>query len=196
MPKLLLAALALLFATPMVGAAAERPTRVVLYTMTDPITGTLRPGFTVVARTSGSCWTGSLSSARPDAWRCTADDEIRDPCFAAALDARIVYCPKRSDPRSLLAIALTKPLLLPYGNHGAASTSGTPTSLRLAGGVRCTFVTGAVGVVGGLRINYGCSDGRMLLGEVDRSSSRWRIYAMPRGGAGDVALVDIDTATF
>jgi hypothetical protein len=122
--------------------------------------------------------------------------EIHNPCYAAALDARSVYCPGVSDPRRLQEIALTKPLSLVQGNRGAASASGTPTLLGLARGVRCTFLTGATGVVGGLRINYGCSDGRMLLGEVDRSSSRWRIYAMPRDGAGDVTLVDIDTATF
>ena len=179
-----------------VATAAERPTRVVLYTVADPITGKLRPGFTVAERSRGSCWTGSIGSARPDAWRCMVANEIHDPCFAPAMNATTVYCPIARSRKALLAIALTKPLPLEQGNHGTPSASGTPTSLTLAGGVTCSFITGATGVVGGMRINYGCSDGRMLLGEVDRSSPRWRIYAMRRAASSDVTLVDVESATF
>jgi hypothetical protein len=68
--------------------------------------------------------------------------------------------------------------------------------LLLAGGVSCGFKTGATGVVAGMRISYGYSDGRMLLGEVDRSSPRWRIYAMRRGSTADVTLVDVETAVY
>jgi hypothetical protein len=196
MVKVLLAALFLVAALPAIGSAAERPTRVVLYTVTDPITGRLRAGYSVAAKVSGSCWTGSLTASRPDAWRCMAGHEIHDPCFAPAANASVVYCPDFRAPKHLLAMALTKPLPLEQGNHGAPSASRTPTQLTLAGGVTCSFTSGATGVVGGMRINYGCSDGRMLLGEVDRSSPRWRIYAIPRGDSSDVTLVNVETAIY
>jgi len=193
----LLAALVLLAVSrPATAAAAERATRVILYTVTDPISGKLRPGYIVSSKTSGSCWTGSLSARRPDAWRCMVANEIHDPCFAPAMDTHVVYCPDYRNRKSVLAIALTKPLPVQYANQGTPTSSGIPTRLALSDGISCTFITGATGVVGGMRINYGCSDGRVLLGQVDRSSPRWRIYAMRRGGSSDVTLVEIETATY
>ncbi len=112
------------------------------------------------------------------------------------MNAKSVYCPLSKNQKALLAIVLTKPLPLEQGNHGTPGASATPTTLILVGGTTCGFATGATGVVGGMRINYGCSDGRWLLGEVDRSSPRWRIYAIPRADSADVILVDIETAIF
>jgi hypothetical protein len=196
MVKPLLSAFLLVSGTTTMSSAAEPPTRVVLYTVTEPLSGKLRPGYSVTKKLSGSCWTGSLSSARPDAWRCMVGNEIHDPCYAPAANASVVYCPDYRQSKHLIAILLTKPLPVELGNHGTPNLSGTPTYLILAAGVECNFITGATGVVGGMRINYGCSDGRMLLGEVNRSWARWRIYAMPRGASSDVTLVDVETAIY
>jgi hypothetical protein len=176
--------------------AEPAATRVVMYTVADPASGTLRPGYTLVAHERGACWTGSISAQRPDAWRCMTGNEIHDPCFAPTAETRVVYCPQSGGSKRLIAIALTKPL--PHGARNAAPTgaSGPPTTIVLRGGVTCGYITGATGVVAGMRINYGCSDGRELLGDPDRRSPVWHIFAQPPKGAGNPRLVDIDTAIF
>jgi hypothetical protein len=105
----LLGLLVLTTAAPAIGSAAERPTRVVPYTATDAITGRLRSGYSVVSKASGSCWIGSLSATRPEAWRCMVGTRIRDPCFAPATNAHVVYHPGFPNRKRQLAIALTKP---------------------------------------------------------------------------------------
>jgi hypothetical protein len=196
MVRTLLAILLFLAASPLISSASDRPTRVILYTVTDPISGKLRPGYSVAKKAQGSCWSGSIGSSRPDAWRCMTGNIIIDPCFAPTMDTHIVYCPDSLAPKHLLALVLTKRLPLDHANQGSATASGRPTSLTLAGGATCSYVSGATGVVGGMRINYGCTDGRMLLGDVDRSAPRWRIYAMRRNSSSDVTLVDVESASF
>ncbi len=191
MLKPLLVVLALLLAAPPASAAAGRATRIVLSTVTDPATGALRPGYTAAERHDGSCSTGSTSSARPDAWRCAIGSVTLDPCFAPAPNARLVYCPQPGGRNRLVAISLAKPL--PRANRRSASA---PLSLALGGGVTCGHENGTTGLVGGMRISYTCSDGRMLLGDVDRGSPRWRIHATPLDGSAKLTLVGIETATF
>jgi hypothetical protein len=196
MLKPLLAGLALVFVTPSMCAAAGRPTHVVISTMTDPMTGKLRAGYTVAEQRDGSCSTASTTSARSNAWRCAIGKVAFDPCVAPAPNARFVYCPEPASRKRLIAVSLTKPLPLEHANRGSAIASGTPTSLALANGVTCGHENGTTGLVGGLRITYTCSDGQMLLGDVDRGSPRWRIHATPRDGSSNLILVDIETAEF
>lgn len=163
---------------------------------TAPYSDALRPGYTVRARAPGSCWTGSISTARPDAWRCMTGNQIHDPCYAGLATAKIVYCPDALNRKRLFAIALTKPLPTALGNRGTGYLRGLPASVVLVGGVTCTFLTGATGVVAGMRINYGCSDHRMLIGDIDRRAPRWRIFALPSRGEAEPSLVAIDTAVY
>jgi hypothetical protein len=176
-------------------AAAGQATRVVVSRITDPA-GNLRPGYAVAERRDGSCPTVSLGSARSDAWRCTIGVLIVDPCFAPAPNAHLVYCPQPPDRRHLLAIALAKPLAPRPANRRSAAVAGAPLSLAVAGGVTCGRENGNTGLFAGMRISYTCSDGRMLLGEVDRGSPRWRLRAAPRDGSSGVTHVGIDSATF
>jgi hypothetical protein len=163
----------------------------VLYTVADPITGKLRPGFTVAKRSRGSCWTGSIGSARPDAWRCVVANEIHDPCFAPAMNATTVHCPMARSRKALLAIILTKRCHLSSETTARRACPARPLRSRSPAARPAAF-----GVAGGIRINYACSDGRMLLGEEDRGLPRWRIYAMPRAASSEATLVDIESATF
>ncbi|HZO92673.1 MAG TPA: hypothetical protein VFB22_02810 [Candidatus Baltobacteraceae bacterium] len=171
-------------------------TRVVLVMPTDPQSGSVRPGYSVTARERGSCWTASISSSRSDAWRCMSGNEIHDPCYAAKANANVVYCPEPTNGKHLVAIALAKPLPVARGNRVAGTPQGPPSRIILSGGVTCTFMTGATGLVAGMRINYGCSDGRMLIGDVDRHAPRWRIFAVAANGRGEPTYVDIDTAMY
>jgi hypothetical protein len=51
-----------------------------------------------------------------------------------------------------------------------------PWALELANGSRCGLLTGATAVLAGLRINYGCDDGGLVIGEVDRAGAMWTVF--------------------
>src|SRR5262249_30644384 len=54
--------------------------------------GALSAGFTISKRLKGSCGEHSLTTDRPDAWRCFQGDEIYDPCFSGTSSTRVVAC--------------------------------------------------------------------------------------------------------
>jgi hypothetical protein len=68
-----------------------------------------------------------------------------------------------------------------------------PWALELANGSRCGLLTGATAVLAGQRINYGCDDGGLVIGEVDRSAAMWTV-AYLADGASATDLVDVVTA--
>jgi hypothetical protein len=171
-------------------------TRIVVYTVGDPTTGKLRAGLSVTATVSGYCWTGSLAAERSDAWRCMTGNSIYDPCYASKVASGAVYCPDYTNQRRLLAIRLTKPLPLGEANPHPVSTATYPTTIVLTNGATCAFLTGASNVVAGKRNNYGCTDGRQLLGEPNRSAQPWRIDALKNERARTPSLVGIAVAQF
>ncbi len=56
-----------------------------------------------------------------------------------------------------------------------------PWGLELANGAQCTLLTGASAVLAGERVNYGCDDGGLVLGEVDRSAPQWAVSYLAEG---------------
>jgi eukaryotic-like serine/threonine-protein kinase len=112
---------------------------------------------------SGSCWSVSDVLNRDDAWRCTAGDIIYDPCFSIPGDSQAVVCYSTPlDESTGFKLDLTDPL----------PARGTPLSFKsawvveLADGTKCVFMTGATTVFEGERVNYSCSDGGYILGEL------------------------------
>jgi hypothetical protein len=101
---------------------------------------------------------------------------IYDPCFADQTTvAHFVLCPLYRPGANVLRINLTR------GLPATAVTSQDPTrhqpwAMRLANGRWCTFITGATGLIAGMRINYGCTGGGILIGEPRRSSVTWSIF--------------------
>ncbi|HEV3153551.1 MAG TPA: hypothetical protein VGZ02_07095 [Candidatus Baltobacteraceae bacterium] len=88
-------------------------------------------------RIKGECWTESIASARADAYRCMAQNEIYDPCFK--VDAREVACPTPKDVTSGTRISLTKPLPAHTG-----TPANTVWAMHLAGGGICSRGTGTL----------------------------------------------------
>jgi hypothetical protein len=164
--------------------AADASTRVVLYTPYG-IDGRLRLGFTASASVQGSCWTSSLASSRPDAWRCMAGNFIHDPCFSGSAKTQVA-CPSDPFEKVVLIIDLGKALPPHSGSSGQS-----PWAVRLANGVICSFITGATGVVAGMRLNYGCTDKGWILGEVDRSSQPWSVFYTRDIQSGDYVKIDV-----
>jgi hypothetical protein len=133
-------------------------------------TGRLAPAFRVGSRGSGYCWTGSLATTAPDAYRCFQGNAIHDPCFAPRPRARMVAC--FLDPwHPVTLLRLTRPL----PSHGPLVKDALPWAIVTTDGRRCVFLTGATAPMGGERINYGCVGGSYLLGAPDRREPLWTI---------------------
>ena len=150
-------------------ASAPVRTQLVVYTPFT-INETLASGVKVIHTASGYCWTGSGTSERSDAWRCFIGNEIIDPCYSGP--RTWVACPSGA---GVIRIKLTKPLPLNMADAPLNTNRADPASITLAHGVTCGFITGATGVVGGLRLNYGCSNRAWLLGSPNRGSPLWSI---------------------
>jgi hypothetical protein len=148
-------------------------------TVFEPFTSAGIPASPPQKTITGSCWTGSLASARADAWRCMSGNEIIDPCFSSTQARAIVLC-STSGPwdRGLLEIKLTKQLPARYANKGKPSTVGLPWALETTTGRKCELATGATDVIIGMRLNYFCEGTkRGLWGPPARDSQPWHIYA-------------------
>ncbi len=105
---------------------------------------------------AGDCWTESAAVDRTEAWRCVADNDIYDPCFAVVELKDAVVCgadPARDLPGFVLT--LTKPLPARSMPHVAAPL---PWMLKLADGSVCELTTGTSTQVGGRDVPYECSD--------------------------------------
>jgi hypothetical protein len=119
------------------------------------------PPQTMGLQASGSCFTSSLALTRTDAWRCMSGNLIFDPCFSTPGNSSAVICVRNPlDSSTFVTLNLTQPLPSP----ASAPAQIQPWFLQLADGTTCNFFTGATGAVNGQRINYGCSDGRAIVG--------------------------------
>jgi hypothetical protein len=146
--------------------------------------GQLGAGVSVAAEREGSCFNNSLAAPGPDAWRCSAGDEILDPCFQPPRGGGPLAC--MTDPWSpVTKLRLTQPLPKPVSPGSAAPL---PWAVETADGQRCTMITGTAEVIAAKRTNYSCNDGSTLVGTIDRSEDVWTILRRPSGDARHGAL--------
>ena len=132
--------------------------------------GTLSPRFHVASTGRGYCWTASLATSARDAFRCFQGNAIHDPCFAPEAHARSVVC--FVDPwHPVTVLRLTKPL----PRHGPLFGRALPWAIETVDGRHCTYLTGATGLMGGHRVNYGCTNRTYLLGSPDEHEPLWTI---------------------
>ena len=112
---------------------------------------------------TGSCWSISDVLNRVDAWRCMAGDFIYDPCFSIPENSQAVICDTSplSDSTGF-KLVLTEPLPA----RGTVSPVQSAWAFELADGIKCIFVDGATAAFEGERLNYSCSDGWFILGEL------------------------------
>jgi hypothetical protein len=134
--------------------------------------GSLNPRFHVGSTGHGYCWTDSAATNARDAFRCFQGNEIHDPCFAATAHASSVVC--FLDPWTpVTVLRLTKPL----PKHGPLFGRALPWAIETTDGRHCTFLTGATGLMGGQRVNYGCTDRSYLIGGPDERQPLWTIHS-------------------
>ncbi|KKS06570.1 MAG: hypothetical protein UY16_C0073G0004 [Candidatus Gottesmanbacteria bacterium GW2011_GWA2_47_9] len=112
----------------------------------------------------GSCWTTSLSVQRKGAWRCAVGNAIFDPCFTISGSKNLVCNanPVMGENGFLLKLAESLPSDTSVDNSGR----GWGWLIELEDGTTCKFITGATGLIDDKRINYDCSDGSFILGDL------------------------------
>ena len=106
----------------------------------------------VSSHLTGDCWTSSIALAGAHTYRCLANNQILDPCFAPPSGAKPSSVACFTDPWTPgVQLMLTQPL--PTTEPG---TRSTPWALQLADGTRCVVLTGTVDQVGSLDLEYRC----------------------------------------
>ncbi|WP_102126514.1 hypothetical protein [Deinococcus planocerae] len=171
-------------------------TGVQLYTPFQP-GGGLLIGVGVTGQVSGTCFAASAASpTRPDAYRCSAGNRILDPCFASLNERDPLAC--SPDPWGANAVLLTRSGALPGRTRASEPNylSGTPWALELANGQRCVALTGATAPIAGLRVNYGCPDGGVVAGPIDRTLPLWRGFYETANRSLSLSQVGVRTAWF
>jgi hypothetical protein len=112
---------------------------------------------------TGSCWSTSDVLNRVDAWRCTSGDIIYDPCFSIPGNSQAVICGTSPlSDRTGFKLNLTGSLPA----HGTVSSVKSAWAFELEDGINCIFMGGATTAFEGKRVNYSCSDGWVILGEL------------------------------
>jgi hypothetical protein len=200
---------ALIFAVPMSAIAQEATPAAGSTSMTDiryvvPFTPDgLNPGLTASETLAGSCqFASSAILGRPDVWDCLgANDQLYDPCFenpfAAPDVAGEVACLASPFSTEVTVLTLADPLVRqkedapPSSNDpsvdapettAAASLEGwdLPWALELGNGERCTLLHGTLLALAGQTSYYGCEQGGLILGEVQRGQPLWTVsYLAP-----------------
>jgi len=112
---------------------------------------------------TGSCWSTSDVLNRVDAWRCSADNSIYDPCFSIPGNSQAVIC-DTSPLSDSTGFKLNLTESLPA--RGTVSPVKSAWAFELADGTNCIFMGGATAAFEGKRVNYSCSDGWVILGEL------------------------------
>lgn len=158
--------------------------------------GSLRSGFTVSQTIHGDCWTQSLVSGRPDAWRCEAGNDIYDPCFVGSIPTKVA-CGESPFSKRVVVMRLAKPI-----RSGAKPVStflrpiGLPWGLRLTNGDTCAFVAGATDAVAGERLNYSCGKSGWIFGDPDRSGGQWVVHSANGPTSANVRTFRVASAIF
>ena len=117
-----------------------------------PYTADGQLAIAVATHLSGSCWTTSIALPSAHTYRCLADNQILDPCFAPAAVAKPTSVACFTDPwTSGVELTLSQPL--PAADAG---TRSMPWAVQLVDGTRCVALTGTVDQVGDLDLEYGC----------------------------------------
>ena len=103
----------------------------------------------------GSCWSRSIAApARHDAFRCTVDNEIHDPCFIVPPNHDRLVC--GADPalkKDGFLLKLTKPL----PKISRPTRRRDPWILKLADGSICETMTGTLPAVNGKPARWSCA---------------------------------------
>lgn len=167
----------------------EAPTETVIHLMLPLGQTGLHTSLSVLERVAGTCDMPSIADpGRPDARRCVVEGGgVLDPCFQSPFAAPAdltspLACmrdPFTSDVSLLTLLqkfdpSLIEPDLLPI-------EESNPWAVVLANGVTCSAMTGATYGLAGMRANYSCDDGGVLIGDPLVADPQWHVHYLERG---------------
>ena len=136
------------------------------------------PGLRITEDVAGRCVGGARATARPDAWRCFADEHWIDPCFSASARGRIVLCPTDPWSRNVRLVELTRKL--PAASRRPVRAYA-PWGIWTANAKQCVIaVSGASLRLDGRRVRYECAISGFLVGFANTSGRQWTIGYVPR----------------
>lgn len=169
-------------------------TQIKLFTPYGP--GGLSKALSVAETVTGNCFAESVAdSSRNDAWRCTAGNAIHDPCFGNIMgDNKSLACARSPWDNKVTVMNGTNPPSSGKRKEMPRSQA-MPWALELANGDHCALFTGATAPIAGMRINYGCPGGGLVVGDIDRSQSIWRVFYQ-KEGAPSLDQVDVTVAWY
>lgn len=123
-----------------------------------------------------SCWTSSISSNRSDAFRCSVEQSIYDPCFKDSND--IIDCPLDPALKSQRLFRLSLDSLAENNNENIQEKSEIiPWFIVLHNRQRCMLYTGVTDLVADRRIDFGCTKGKydFLQLPIIKDEKEWKI---------------------
>lgn len=123
---------------------------------------------------NGVCNANSQVLSVSGAWRCTVDNQEFDPCLVGEDGATLVCDANPSLNGAGFGVNLTKPLP-EVANKALTQTVVALWEMRLDDSSTCTLVAGLNLTVEGKPVTYVCSDGEVLLGDIDRSGAIWSV---------------------
>lgn len=166
----------------------------------------LNQALTVTAVSDGACdIDSSMATSRPDAWSCTTEGSVLDPCFEPGFlpseAAQEVACLSTPWSTEVVMLTLTSPLerekeLVPAASGPGATADEAiqpwdlPWAVDLANGDRCSLMHGTLTVAAGQTVYYGCEQQGTILGEIDHSQPVWTVTYVADGAiASDLVAV-------
>jgi hypothetical protein len=149
----------------------------------------LHPDLTEAARVTGACSEEALASpGRPDAWECLGeDDQIYDPCFEnpyrdvnAPAELACFDSPFSSD---VVVVETEEPLarVMELASDSAIDPRDIPWALELTNAERCVLQFDIDVILAGEAVHYACSEGGLVLGEVNRGRQVWTVTYLANG---------------
>jgi hypothetical protein len=150
----------------------------------------------------GCCWTNSIATTRPDAWRCSVKNVIYDPCFTTKTP-NILVCnvnPSKKDEAFLIEIKKPLPKTIK-----TSAKMDRAWMIELADGTTCSPYTGTMPIIkDGNRsfgMEYGCisTDNNKHIGLLDGSikpDKIWRtkkvVYTIQNHKAKTLNIQDVE----
>lgn len=136
---------------------------------------------------TGDCWQQSQRIKREDAWRCTAEGKVYDPCFIKPVGARNeAICPY--SPWSMNGVQINLSSAADNSNHTPLDMSEAyPWAVELTSGEKCQAVDEGQ-VYDGLQVRYQCNSQIVLIGRVQRCEAKWSILQRSPQGISTALL--------
>ena len=151
---------------------------------------TQHPMVVVSAKKLGECSQASKLIKRDDAWHCTAEGNVYDPCFVQPYASKEeAVCPE--SPWSNKAIQITVASPLDNKNHERLDMSRNfPWALELSSGEKCQVID-TNDQYDGLPVHYRCEKNSELIGHVQRCDSMWKMLQHGSTGVETVQIARV-----